>query len=415
MKSIQFIGVIILSAWLLAVPAFAQGEPDPFDCTARDEVDLAVCIYQVFPQIAVGGGFSGELVVTNQGYVEDAQVRIDFWGDDGQPLMVDLGQQQPAGQIIFSLGAGHSRVVPVSLDSEVAIPGYARITHSAEISLRGSYVLRVLDAQGELQTQLGVSSLIPLNSFSFPVQVDSQAGVNTGLALANGSFRLIATPDPAPQGFVLTLIDEQGMIVDQQVLQLDLDGHTSLFVDDERLFPGLNDFRGVLSVSAGIDFGLTALRLEQGILSTIAVSEGPVFSSFDITSSLDAVPEQEPNDTLETAGDLQLPARVSGVVTPVQDTDLFSFQASQGDILTVYTQTERGVSRLDSFLSLETPSGELLAFNDLNRLLRRFDSFLQVVLPDDGEYVLRVEDFALQGGPAFTYDLVVSLQEAQQP
>ncbi|HSR53724.1 MAG TPA: hypothetical protein VLV83_23105 [Acidobacteriota bacterium] len=415
MKKIAVARYILLATLLLLSAPIAQAGQDPFDCTALDEVNRAVCIYQVFPQIAVGGGFSGQVILTNQGYVDDSQVRIDFFGDDGQPLVVDLGEEPSASQIIFSLGAGESRRISVTLDSETALAGYARVTHSARVSVRGSYLLRVVDGSGGLQTQLGVASLVPLNNFTFPVEVDSEANINTGLAIANGSFELISSPFPTAQGFVLTLIDGQGQIAGQRVLQLDLDGHTSLFVNDDRLFPEIDDFRGVLSVSAGVDFGLTALRLEEGILSTIAISEGPVFSAFDITAELQASAEQEPNDQVADAALLQLPARIEGAVSPAQDTDLFRFEGQAGQVLTVYTVTERGVSRLDSFLSLETPGGDFLAFNDLNRLIRRLDSFLQVVLPEDGEYVLRVEDFALGGGPSFTYELVAALEDVPQP
>ena len=165
-----------------------------------------------------------------------------------------------------------------------------------------------------------------------------------------------------------------------------------------------------MSVSAGVDFGLTALRLEEGILSSLAIDLGPMFSAFDMTDDLPPQPEEEPNDSVAQAQQLQLPTRVDGVVSEEVGTDLFQFAAEAGAILTVYVITAEE-SDLDAFLTVELPNGALLAQNDQSGLIFKNDSFIRMVLPESGNCLIRVEDFFFGGGPTFDYSLVVKVEE----
>ncbi|MEE8587077.1 MAG: PPC domain-containing protein [Acidobacteriota bacterium] len=399
------------AAVFLLTGSLAAGEDPRFDC--RQEVPGASqCLFIVFAQLAAGGGFSGEIIVTNQGYQDDEAVRLDFFADDGTPLALetDLGM---VAERIFSLRAGESRIIPFSLDSEVAIPGYGRLTFSSSASLRGSLLLRVI-ADESLQTEVGVRADIPRSSYTFPAEVDNARSINTGLALANGAFQRVNLPDPAAQGFVISLIELDGSVRGTAVLPLGLNGHTSLFLDDPRLFPGLDGFRGSVSVSAGVDFGLLALRLESGLLTSVANDFGPVLGAFDIRDTTPEIPEVEPNSSAGTAQLLTLPANVAGVIDN-EFSDLFQIAATGGQVLTVYTVTQRGVSFLDTYLAVERPDGTVLAVNDQNELIFRNDGFLRMEIPEDGTYILRVEDFFFGEGPDFTYNLLVQLDPPPGP
>ena len=239
--------------------------------------------------------------------------------------------------------------------------------------------------------------------------INSGQGINTGLAFANGRFPATGTPDPRGESFIVSIIQPDAQVQGSAVLDLGLGGHTSLFLDDPRLFPGLDNFKGTVSVSGGIDFGLLALRLERLILSSLAIDSGPNFGAFDFSATLPGTAEVEPNDTAAQAQNLTLPTRIEGSLEAFAESDLFQFQAAQGDTLTVFTLTGPD-SGLDSFLTLERPDGTLIAFSDQNGLLRRNDSFIRMVMPESGTFILRVEDFFFGGGPGFTYEMAVRLE-----
>lgn len=397
---LYFLAIVFLSAGPLA----AGG--NPFDCT-QEIPGASRCLYEVFPQLAAGGGFSGEITVINQGYEGDESVRLDFFNNDGTPLQLetDAGMES---ERIFSLEAGQSLIIPFNLDSEVAIPGYGRLTFSSNASIRGSLILRVV-SDGSLQTEVGVRADIPRSSHTFSAEVDSARSINTGLALANGSFQRANLPLPTAQGIVISLIELDGTVRDTTVFPLPLNGHDSFFLDSA--FPGLDNFRGSVSVSAGVDFGLLALRLESGILTSIANDFGPNLGAFDIAGTTGETNEAEPNNTPAAAQVINAPANIAGVI--VDDvSDLFQIQATQGQILTAYTLTERGVSLLDTYLAVERPDGTLLAVNDQNELIFRVDGFLRMAIPETGTYIIRVEDFFFGEGGGFTYNLLVRLDPA---
>ncbi len=403
------------AVFLLTGSLTAGGDPR-FDCT-QELAGASRCLFVTFAQLAAGGGFSGEIIVTNQGYEDDEAVRLDFFADDGTPLALETDSGMEAERI-FPLGAGESRIIPFSLDSEVAVPGYGRLTFASSASVRGSLLLRVM-ADGSLQTEVGVRADIPRSSYTFPAEVDSARFINTGLALANGAFQRVNLPDPTAQGFVISLIELDGTVRATTVLPLGLNGHTSAFLGagsgTPPLFPGLDNFRGSVSVSAAVDFGLLALRLESGILTSVANDFGPVVGAFDIRGTTQETPEAEPNNSVGDAQALTLPANVTGVIDTQDGRDLFQIAATQGQVLTVYTVTEKGVSVLDTYLAVERPDGIVLAVNDQNELIFRDDGFLRMEIPEDGTYILRVEDFFFGEGADFTYNLLVRLDPPGVP
>ena len=406
------IGPTIVAALTLFFVVGGFAEDVRYDCSQTEE-EQPGCMYTVFPQLAAGGGFSGEIFVVNQGYITDNAIRLDFFSGNGIPLQLTTDEGL-VSEIIFELRPGESRVIPIGLDSDVAVAGFGRLTFSTASSIRGSVVLRLV-SDDSLLSHIGLSAIVPLGSFSFGAHVDLSRGINTAVALANGSFQLTAHPEPSSQGCVISLIGKDGAVLRTAVLELPLNGHAALFLNDPRLFPDLDQFQGSVSVSAGMNFGLLALRVESDKPISIANDEGPNLAAFEISSATPEIPEIEPNDTIATAQTLILPAHIEGVISLENGADLFSFEARAGEILTAYTLTDRSRSRLDSYLALERDDGTLLAFNDLNRLFRRLDAFLRMRISQDGTYLLRLEDFFLRGDLDFGYHLLVRLESPPEP
>ena len=119
-------------------------------------------------------------------------------------------------------------------------------------------------------------------------------------------------------------------------------------------------------------------------------------------AELPQVLEEPPNNSLEQAQEVELPAGISGKISASDETDYYRFRAKKGQRLLFDLQAARNGSPLDSSLALLNREGKEIARNeDANN----FDSFIDFTVPDDGEYVLQLRDFRYRGGGDFSYHL----------
>ncbi len=119
---------------------------------------------------------------------QDGDVQIDFFESSGDPLVLTLEGLGSGSSFNFDLNSGESRVVRTDGLGGIKA-GYARV--STQEGVGGSAVFRRIDVpSGILETESGVPSARPLNSFSLFVVTTGDA--DTGLALAN--------PGPVPAG-----------------------------------------------------------------------------------------------------------------------------------------------------------------------------------------------------------------------
>src|SRR5439155_7908055 len=115
---------------------------------------------------------------------------------------------------------------------------------------------------------------------------------------------------------------------------------------------------------------------------------------------LPEVAEKEPDNTLEQAQLISLPAAISGTISAGAQVDYYRFKAAKGQELVFEVDASRRGSPLDSSLALLNSSGKELARNeDYNGL----DSWLGFSVPEDGEYIVQIRDFRYQGGGNYTY------------
>ena len=111
--------------------------------------------------------------------------------------------------------------------------------------------------------------------------------------------------------------------------------------------------------------------------------------------------ESEPNDNPKQAGAaVAWPVAFNGIIEKSGDVDHFRFRAAKGDAIDVQAFAYRIGSPLDTVVAVLKPDGEVLAADDDDET---HDSRVRVVIPADGEYVVRVTDKRKQGGPAFIY------------
>ncbi len=354
--------------------------------------------YFTFPQLAVGGGWNGDLFVNNQGPGTVSGVEVSFFDDDGNALNIDT-QFGSINRRALTLAPGDTMVIQLAKTGG-AQAGYAVLKTPTASSVRATLIVRYSD-RGQVVTGVGVAAQGPFQHYSFAAEVSSSKRVNTGLALANAVMGSLNVD----QTCVIALIREDGTLQDAAALSLNAGRHTSLFLDDPRLFPGLDDFRGTVSVSSPFPFGLLALRLDQAILSSVSVNYGPVTAPF--ASGAAPTAEVEPNDSAGQALMLTPPAMAQGMISSAGDVDFYRFAGNSGDMMAIWTEADAMGSMLDSVVTLLGPDGAEVASNDQSGLLRTNDSFLMLALPRTGTYSIEVEDYYGDGGAGYDYRLHV--------
>ncbi|MCI0702296.1 MAG: PPC domain-containing protein [Planctomycetia bacterium] len=111
--------------------------------------------------------------------------------------------------------------------------------------------------------------------------------------------------------------------------------------------------------------------------------------------------ETEPNDETKLASAaVAWPVAFNGLIEKVGDVDHYRFRAAKGEVIDVEAFAYRIGSPLDPVVAVFHPNGVLLAGNDDDET---HDSRVQVTIPTDGEYIVRVTDKRKQAGPRFIY------------
>ncbi len=353
--------------------------------------------YSIFPQLAVGEGWSADIFVTNQDSAA-ATVRVSLFSNPGTALAVS--SNRGSGSVFnFEVAPGATEVVRITF-SGTTTPGYALLRTPSNVSIRSSLVVRWVNNE-VVMTQLGVTSQSPFTHFSFPAEINPAKQTNTGMALA---LPVIDGWPLGAQEFVVALINEDGSLRDIKVVQLQPGEHIAKFINEEPFFTDVQSFSGSVSVFCNELFGLLALRLEQGALGSLTISDGPVTAPYLVSGGSS---ETEPNNSRTNANALTLPARVTGVIGSSSDQDCFSFSGQRGDIVTALTDIRGLGSEADTILTLVDSAGNVLSSNDQNGFNN--NSFLQCALPADGTYYLQITEWTEQGGSTFAYALHVSL------
>jgi hypothetical protein len=118
--------------------------------------------------------------------------------------------------------------------------------------------------------------------------------------------------------------------------------------------------------------------------------------------------EVEPNEERAQATRVEFGGTVNGKMQKTEDVDWFVFAGKKGDRVLIECTAWRIDSRFDGYLFLFDPEGrELAASQDENIRDQMRDPFIDVVLPADGEYSLKLTDFMYAGGSDYFYRLTI--------
>ena len=126
---------------------------------------------------------------------------------------------------------------------------------------------------------------------------------------------------------------------------------------------------------------------------------------FEVSHTPDIV-ETESNNTPESAATIELPSLINGVINPGGDEDYYVFEATQGQrcVFSVKAYRLNNVSQrfFNPTISIFDAKGvELTRSNGFYSL----DPLLDVTLPTDGPYLLRIRDLLHRGNPDSVYRL----------
>jgi hypothetical protein len=158
--------------------------------------------------------------------------------------------------------------------------------------------------------------------------------------------------------------------------------------------------RVTLPASAGID-GLAEIHPSRdGSVSPVPV---PLR-----LSSLSATREEEPNDDPRAATRATAPAALVGRLDKEDDVDWFRIEAPKGTQWHVRSWGRRIGSPIDLVVNAyrDTDKRERLTGNDDSE---GPDSTLQVTVPEEGSFLIRINDHQKRGGPEFIYWLEAEL------
>ncbi|HYK87865.1 MAG TPA: kelch repeat-containing protein [Acidobacteriota bacterium] len=248
----NFRGTVLVQSSLPVAALVLRENDTPLSFTSLPVVDrssISTTLY--LPHVADGsyetGKFKTSFIVFNP-YSTNTDVDLSFTKADGSPLTVTIQGITSSDFRITSLSALNSIFFETSGSGPLAA-GAAVMTSSVPIGASGIFSL--YDSGGAFQTEAGVGTSRPMASMTLPV--DFTGSYNTGVAFYNPAASAV-TP-------ALRLLDSDGVVVGWNLnTTLDARGHAAKFVNE--LFPGISNFRGLLSVS-GAGTGIVGLTLRQ--------------------------------------------------------------------------------------------------------------------------------------------------------
>lgn len=128
------------------------------------------------------------------------------------------------------------------------------------------------------------------------------------------------------------------------------------------------------------------------------------FRAFNVGDCPEAL-EKEPNNELGQAIRVAMPVVVNGRVDNQTDVDHYIFAAKKGQRVIIDCRAWRIDSQLDGTLMLFDSKGKEIAYNGD---CYGKDPFLDVTIPEDGDYIVKIWDFVYSGGSDYFYRLHIS-------
>jgi hypothetical protein len=151
-----------------------------------------------------------------------------------------------------------------------------------------------------------------------------------------------------------------------------------------------------------VDSGVPAGTYDVRFVGKWGISNPRAF----VVSDRNEVNEKEPNNDVPEAQRVPIGTTINGVLASPTDVDYASFIGKKGQRVLLSCLTASIDSRASPLIEVYDPSGRKLAHN---RGYRDNDALADLFVPADGEYLVRLSQFAYQGGgPEYFYRLTIS-------
>lgn len=219
----------------------------------------------VFPQVAIGGGFSTVFALMNTGAAATSGGLV-FTSQQGTPLSVRIEGTGTGSSFPVSVAPGGIQLLtagPVS-PADSTKSGWARVESSGG-SVGGVATFQFTEG-GVLKTAAGVLASLPVDVATIPVDNDDSQNRFTGFAVANtGSEDILVR---------VYLLSEQGTVLENvspaALSPLGPGKQVAIFLHE--IASSRLKFRGSMVVTAGgKKFAAVALVLNQGLLTAVPV------------------------------------------------------------------------------------------------------------------------------------------------
>lgn len=152
-----------------------------------------------------------------------------------------------------------------------------------------------------------------------------------------------------------------------------------------------------VTIAADVPPGFYDVR----IVSKNGVSNPRVFH----VATLNEVAEKEPNNDIEQAQKIDVGSIINGSIAAPTDVDYYLLAGKKGQRVTIVCLAESLDSKLNPEMKLVGPGNRQIGYS---RALSRGDGVIDTVLPEDGEYLVRLNHFTYTAGSAdHFYRLIV--------
>ena len=211
--------------------------------------------YHNFAQVADGGAYRTTFLLFNPDEI-DAQVTLWFRRDNSTPWEISIGNEVA---YIFTWTIPPRGMISVSTDrlSPQVQTGWAQLTADTEVGAQAFFEVFSGD---QLISQAAVESTGPVRSVGLFVEESQNS--HTGIAVVSlstaGRIRL-----------EITLLDEQGQLVDSADILLGARQHFANFIPE--LLPMAGQTSGTLNIRGSGPFEVITLQLTGSVLGTLPV------------------------------------------------------------------------------------------------------------------------------------------------
>ena len=205
---------------------------------------------QYFPHFVLGGGWITIFTIHNPS-ASAITVRLEMYNNDGSIFSSD--------DVALNAGGTQSVSIP---PPAVLTTGWARLTSVDSFS--GTMLFKFLDSGGQLISQVGVLPSTTTDRLKIFGTVHNETGSNTGIAVANPS---------ETSNSVLTVqrFNAAGLLQDIRTVILGPQQQLARFLTEDPYFVGLNNFDGIVEVSATQPVTAVTLLLEGSEIAAVGV------------------------------------------------------------------------------------------------------------------------------------------------